>query len=120
MKPEGIGRVLGVGVRVAGRIAGQRMAAGARNAQAAAHGSAGIVRGLGGILRPFRRAGGIVWLEVTGAFFLLFALAFARALWRMRTGWLNGEDQPGFLFFAALMAVFFYLGVSSFWRARRR
>jgi hypothetical protein len=152
MKPHRIGRGLGIGLRVAGRIAGQRMTAGARTSQApaaalasspepsagalasrqttpgavhamgktAARGSADILRGLGGILRPFRRAGGIVWLEVTGVFFLLFVPVFGRALWRMRTAWFNGEDQPRFLFFAALMAVFFYLGVSSFWRARRK
>jgi hypothetical protein len=64
--------------------------------------------------------GGIVWLEVTGSFFLLFALAFARALWSIGASWSHAEDRPRFLFVFALMAVFFYLGVSSFWRARKR
>src|ERR1035441_3610705 len=34
MRPENIGRALGIGLRVAGRIVGQRMAGGAQNAPA--------------------------------------------------------------------------------------
>jgi hypothetical protein len=147
MRPQSIGRVLGTGLRVAGRIAGQRMAtamasspspppspspsasvapavAEQRSANAshrpARPAAGGLRRGASGLLRPFRRVGGIVWLEVTGSFFLLFALAFARALWSIGASWSHAEDRPRFLFVFALMAVFFYLGVSSFWRARKR
>jgi hypothetical protein len=60
--------------------------------------------------------GGILWLEVTGAFFLLFAAVFALRLWQNWAGleWIWRALEIG----TAL--VFVYLGVSSFWRARRR
>ena len=136
MKPQTIGRFLGVGVRVAGRMAGQRMAASAqaeaakpaadpvaRAAQAGA--AAGKVtraagRGMGGFVRPFTRVGGILWLEVTGAFFLLFALVFASFVWKLRASLAHGPDHNRVLGEAAMAVVFLYLGLSSFWRARRR
>ena len=140
MKPHSIGRALGIGLRVAGRIAGQRMAVGAQAAastpvrqsaddpavqsraagQAAGHVSRGVARGVGGFLRPFRRVGGILWLEVTGVFFFLFVLVFGMALWRTRPIHLAGPYDKAFLASAALLLLFLYLGVSSFWRARRK
>ena len=141
MKPQSIGRALGVGLRVAGRMAGERMAASANAAvnapasqpsseaaaahtraagQAAGKASRGVVRGIGGFLRPFGRVGGIVWLEVTGVFFLLLVVVFARALWIYRASYAQGPDHQKFLVSAPLVLVFLYLSVSSFWRARRR
>jgi hypothetical protein len=140
MKPHSIGRTLGIGLRVAGRIAGQRVAAGAEAAakepppppvaaaaaqsrasgQAAGQVTRGVARGVGGFLRPFGRVGGIVWLEVTGVFFLLPVIVFAPTLWRTRASFMHGPDHRTFLVSAALVVVFLYLGVSSFWRARRK
>ncbi len=88
--------------------------------QVAGRTAKGVARGVGGFLRPFRRVGGILWLEMTGAFFLLFVVIFGRAMWRVRASWEYGPDHIKFLGYAAMMAVFLYLGVSSFWRARRR
>jgi hypothetical protein len=139
MKPQTIGRTLGIGLRVAGRIAGQRMAASAqavaaapqavadtavRNraaGQAAGQASRGVVRGVGGFLRPFRRVGGILWLEVTGVFFLIFVPVFVwRGLWPTRASWLHGPEHMKFLAYVGLSLFFLYLGVSSFWRANKR
>jgi hypothetical protein len=143
MKPEKIGRVFGTGLRVAGRMVGQRLAATAQSAaapqaqpvadtavrvQASAKAArqttvkvgGGVARGLGGFLRPFRRVGGILWLEVTGVFFLLPVIVFAPNLWRMRASWAHGPDHRSFLVTALVVVVFLYLGVTSFWRARRR
>jgi hypothetical protein len=75
-----------------------------------------VSKGIGGFLHPFRRVGGIVWLEATGTFFLLFAVLFALRLWQNWSG--IGAVSRGFSIGAAV--VFLYLGVSSFWRARRR
>jgi len=75
-----------------------------------------VSKGIGGFLRPFRRVGGIVWLEATGTFFLLFAALFALRLWQNWSG--IGRVSRDFTIGAAL--VFLYLGVSSFWRARRK
>ncbi len=52
--------------------------------QAASRTAKGVARGVGGFLRPFRRVGGILWLEMTGAFFFLFVVAAALPLWRHR------------------------------------
>lgn len=135
-----IGRVLGTGLRVAGRVAGQRMVAGqaavstetrsshesARDANASARGraagqaGAGVARGLAGFFKPFRDVGGKLWLEVTGVFFFLPVLVFAPTMWRTRASFAHGPDHRTFVASAVVVVVFFYLGVSSFWRARRR
>jgi hypothetical protein len=143
MKPQIIGRVLGTGLRVAGRMASEQLAgatqaavapqqqqpanpaARVQNAEqtvrrATAQVGGGVARGVGGFLKPFRRVGGILWLEVTGVFFLLPVVVFAPNLWRMRASWAHGPDHRMFLITALVVAVFFYLGVSSFWRAHRR
>ena len=88
--------------------------------QAAGRSAGGVVRGVGGFLRPFRRLGGILWLEVTGGLFFLPVVVFATTLWRVRASWAHGPDHRLFLVTAGIMAVFLYLSVSSFWRARRR
>jgi hypothetical protein len=128
MRPQTIGRTLGIGLRVAGRIAGQRLASEGRAqtigeagvARPAANVKRAVTQGVGGLLKPIRRAGGILWLEVTGAFFLLPALVFAPTLWRARLSWLHGPDHRSFWAAAVVVPLFLYLGVSSFWRARRR
>jgi hypothetical protein len=154
MKPQTIGRTLGIGLRVAGRLAGQRLATGAQatatqavtgattpragttptaptavppgpaaaSAKAATRipSRAGLAQGVGGFLRPFRRVGGILWLEVTGVFFLLPVLAFAPTIWRTRLSYAHGPDHRTFWVSVLVVVVFLYLGVSSFWRARRK
>jgi hypothetical protein len=82
----------------------------------AAQTTRGLNAGISGFLRPFSRIGGIVWLEVTGSFFLLFAAVFALRLWQNWSG--IGAISRDFAIGAAV--VFLYLGVTSFWRARRK
>lgn len=77
-------------------------------------------RGIGGFLRPFGRVGGILWLEVTGFFFGLFAVYFALDLWRTRLSYLAGPQHQRFLIAVALTAVFGYLSISAFWRAKHK
>jgi hypothetical protein len=141
VKPQTIGRVLGIGVRLTGRVAGQVVNAGIQAATTPAAGSAdgggtaggaqlrgraagkasrGLARGVGGFLRPFQRVGGILWLEVTGVFFLLPVVVFGPTLWRTRVSYLHGPDHRTFLVTAGVVVVFLYLSVSSFWRARRK
>jgi hypothetical protein len=154
MRSRRIGRALGIGLRVAGRLAGQRLAAQpqpignafparpanatdaaaqaasgsgsqARAAVRAAKQSAtlaggGIRQGVGGFFRPFRRVGGILWLEVTGVFFLLPVIVFAPTLWREGVAYSHTADHRTFWITALIVTVFLYLGISSFWRARRR
>ena len=147
MKPQTIGRVLGIGVRVAGRVAGQRLA-GSSAGQAASgsrpatrpvtvpgvggpaaprttgrttgRATGSIARGLGGFVRPFKRLGGILFLEVAGVFFFLFVVVFGQNVWRTRLSYAHGPDHQKFLIAAVLLLLFLYLSVSSFWRARRK
>jgi hypothetical protein len=133
MKPQTIGRVLGIGVRLAGRVAGAgaQVAASAvappsgQSPSLAAGRTAGQVtrgaaRGLRGFLRPFSRVGGILWLEVSGVFFLLPVLVLAPEVWRTRLSYAQGLGHRNFLISATVSALFLYLSVSSFWRARKR
>ena len=162
MNPNEFGKRLGIGVRVAGRIAQQRAAqagqpaASSQAGPAASPGTpsssqttsqpAGRVtvevprpaakvkayggqarsfsrvagRSMGGFLRPFSRVGGILWLEVTGFFFGLFAVYFAQDIWRTHASYAAGPQHQRFLIAAAMTALFGYLSVSAFWRARKR
>lgn len=146
MRPQTVGRVLGAGLRIAGRMAGQRLAGsgnprpvtvagvGGPNtsarvsyppnareaAQKARKVSTGVARGVGGFLRPFGRVGGNILLEVTGVFFFLFVLIFGTWAWKLRTAYAHGADHTRFLVYAAMTLLFLYLSVSNFWRARRK
>lgn len=147
MNPNEFGKKLGIGLRVAGRIAQQRVqesgsAAAAPNPgsanpprypapvltpqsvkQAAVRGQTitrAAGRGIGGFLRPFSKVGGLLWLEVTGFFFGLFALFFAQNIWRARFDYASGPQHQRFLVGVGLTLVFSYLSVTAFWRARRR
>jgi hypothetical protein len=140
MRAQTIGRVLGIGLRVAGRVANQRMASNSQSApaperapqviDAAARGRSAAQtaqrvgratkQGAGGFFRSFRRAGGIVWLQVTGTFFLLFVLLAAGTLWKTRPVHLQGPYDRNFLASAIVLVVFSYLSLSSFWRAGRK
>jgi hypothetical protein len=131
---------MGVGVRLAGRavakglegpaqpVSGQMAPVSVQPGESAAksvghatgRASRGVVKGVGGFLRPFGRVGGIVWLEVTGVFFLLPVIVFMPMVWRTRMSWAHGPDHRTFLSSAIVVVVFLYLGISSFWRARKR
>jgi hypothetical protein len=148
MNANEIGKRLGIGVRVAGRVAQQhaqqRADEAAQQSSASASGPSetprilpnaaeiraaqqkshkytrAAGRGIGGLLRPFGRVGGILWLEVTGFFFGLFALFFAQDLWRARAGYASGPMHQRFWVAVVLTAVFAYLCISAFWRAKRK
>ena len=124
MRPEEFGRRLGLGIRVAGRIATDRAqaaanspnpvagAAGLVNEAQALHGQARAAvrqaavetggkaarvagRGILGFLRPFTRVGHILWLEVTGVFFGLFTLWFGVDLGRVGDVWMRAGWVSG-------------------------
>jgi len=131
---------MGIGLRVAGRVAGHTIAGSSQSApqavpqprtiDASARGREAAVTarnvgraaqmGAGGFFRSFRRAGSIVWLQVTGSFFLLPVLAFSPTLWKTRASWQAGPDHRAFIASAVVVVVFSYLGATSFWRASRK
>ncbi|HXB62890.1 MAG TPA: hypothetical protein VNU94_08595 [Acidobacteriaceae bacterium] len=75
-------------------------------------------------LAPFARAGHVLWLEVMGTFFALFAAIFISGVFRYRAALRltadNADAHRHVLFSAGAAAVFSYFAVSSFVRARRR
>jgi hypothetical protein len=146
MRPKTFGRALGIGVRVAGKALledkpltpdQKRAAARARLEAVRAAGERGRIAGaslgqgtrnLGrgaryfgrAVWNPFALASGVLWLEVTGMFFALFALFFAQHLYELRAAWRSGPEHLRFGLYAALLALFVYFSASSFVRARRK
>ena len=90
---------------------------------------AGTPRGLAEGSRRFGRAlwgpavrlSGVLWLELTGVFFGLFALVAAIAIWRLRTSFRQpGAGHTQFLMAVGMTVVFGYFCISSFMSASRR
>ena len=74
--------------------------------------------------KPLVRLSRVLWLELTGVFFGLFAFAAGGAAWRLRAAMRetagNHDDHVRFLVAAVVSVVFGYFCVSSFVRANRR
>jgi hypothetical protein len=132
MEPKKVGRTLGIGVRVASNMLRQRVqqAAEARDNRPPAPTpplSRRVVTAKRGVkafgqafLGPFTHAGKMLWLEITGLFFALFALYFAQNVYRVRTAWRQGPEHSHLLLYCALAAAFAWFSFSSFVRAYRR
>ena len=76
------------------------------------------------IWRPFVRLSGVLWLEVSGVFFGIFALLAMGYLWKLRGAWhagaANAANRRSLLGAVIMLALFGYFSVSSFVRAKRR
>jgi len=138
MGAETAGRKLGIGLRLAARAAKGRAAqAGAavnpppmpRNlkavpaaaAQANARAKAiaeGTKRFGEAVWGPMAHTGSVLWLEITGLFFALFAAFFGQSVYRFRNAWKGGPDHTHFVIYAALTVLFSIFTVSQFYRAR--
>jgi hypothetical protein len=143
MEPKKVGRTLGIGVRVASNMLRERVerAAAAHPTPAeAANGRArasvrppavkidskvaSAKRGAKAFgrafLGPFTHAGSILWLEITGLFFALFALFFVQSVYRVRAAWRQGPEHTHLLLYVVLAVGFAWFSVSSFSRAYRK
>ncbi len=73
------------------------------------------------VLGSVLKAAHILWLQITGVFFVLFALAGGIAYWKEYKAWTAGKIGPGRAVLAlAFCVIFAWFGVTSFWRAKRR
>lgn len=72
------------------------------------------------VWRPLVHAGSVLWLEVTGLFFAMFALFFSTSAYKIRQSWHAGPEHERFWLYFVLAFVFCYFTLSSFFRARRR
>lgn len=151
MQPNRIGRILGIGARVAGEklsdgidrlgatpaappAAAAPAPPGPRPAprpapridpalarQAAGH-TRRLARGAGrfgsALARPFAHATRILWYQIAGLFFALFALFFLEHSWQIyKSSRFRDHHLP---IYVALALLFAWFTVSSFWRARSR
>lgn len=73
---------------------------------------------------PFAKLSGILWLEITGSFFGIFALFAASAVWTHRADIrptpLNHDARLHLVIFLGMTLVFGYFCISSFVRAYRK
>jgi|SRR5579875_695267 len=131
MEARRLGRTVGVGTRIAARLLREGAARAAAQSAARAEKSIppytargqrlaeGSRRFARSVWTPLARASRILWLEVTGLFFAIFAVFFASNTWRVRTGWHAGPRHREFMLYALCTAIFLYFTVSSYVRARR-
>jgi hypothetical protein len=141
MEPKKVGRTLGIGVRVASNMLRERVERAATahpppsqagNGRPAAGAPAipiskrvaTVKRGAKAFgqafLGPFTHAGSVLWLEITGLFFALFALFFAQSVYRLHAAWRQGPEHTHLLLYCALTVAFAWFSVSSFLRAYRK
>jgi len=69
-------------------------------------------------LRSVSKVGHLLWLEVTGLFFVAFAVIGGLAAWNDYSR--HKTLSSRFLAAICFMVVFAWFGLSSFWRARRK
>jgi len=76
------------------------------------------------VWRPTVKLSGVLWLELTGVFFGIFALSATIAAWKLRGNLhrtpANADAHTHLLFAIGIAIVFAYFCASSFLRARRR
>lgn len=78
-------------------------------------------RGLEAVGRSLWRALRQLWLEITGVFFLVFALLGAMAAFREFPAVWAGEGKlPRITVISLFTLIFLWFGLSSLWRARRK
>ncbi|HTX41453.1 MAG TPA: hypothetical protein VMD25_06465 [Acidobacteriaceae bacterium] len=94
----------------------------APNLASAADGTRRMARGAGrfgaALVRPFAHATGIIWNQIVGVFFALFALLFGEHVWILHKS--AGLRDRYLILYSILALLFAWFAVSSFWRARRR
>jgi hypothetical protein len=132
MKPNRLGRKLGIGIRVASRMlldravptVAQSTKSPSQHAPVYAARGKAVVRGTRkfgeAVWRPFAHASGVLWLEVTGLFFGIFTLFFATNTWKLRHEWASVTNHQRFLIYAVGTMIFGYFTFSSFYRARQK
>ena len=136
MEPNTLGRKLGIGVRIASKKLIDRAAqdnpppAPADAAKPTSSPQVYAARGKNvakgtrkfgeAVWRPFAHASGVLWLEVTGLFFGIFALFFAINTYKLRHEWAIGPDHKRFVVYTLVTLAFGYFTFSSFYCARKK
>jgi len=69
---------------------------------------------------PMAHTGGVLWLEITGLFFVLFALFFGQNVYKFRHAYVSGPDHIHFLVYSVFTLLFAWFAFSSFYKARQK
>jgi hypothetical protein len=69
---------------------------------------------------PMAHTGSVLWLEITGLFFALFALFFAQNVYKFRHNYASGPEHTHFLVYSVLTLLFGAFTCSQFYKARRK
>jgi hypothetical protein len=139
MGAETTGRKLGIGLRLVARAAQKRAGQASSTvtsshalntktvpavaAQASSRTKAiaqGTKRFGEAVWGPMAHTGSVLWLEITGLFFALFAAFFGQSVYKFRNDWKGGPDHTHFLIYAALTVLFTVFTLSQFYRARQK
>jgi hypothetical protein len=138
MGAETAGKKLGIGLRLAAKAARERAAQAAavpapasiKNqaipaaaAQATSKAKAiaqGTKRFGEAVWGPMAHTGSVLWLEITGLFFALFAAFFGQNVYKFRANWKGGPDHIHFIVYSALTVLFAVFTISQFYRARQK
>lgn len=81
----------------------------------------GLMAGGGALVRASAKAAHLLWLEVTGFFFLCFAIIGSFATIREYRAYTAGKPVGGKVAIGICFSLMFvYFGLSSFFRARSR
>ncbi len=81
----------------------------------------GGVAAVSAISKSVARVAHLLWLEITGLFFLLFSVIGGVALAHEYPKYASGRLGAGKLVLTLIFTVIFgYFGLSSFWRVRRK
>ncbi len=98
---------------VAGRVAAQQMG----RSRLLRVGWSALAASLGSVGRVLQ----LLWLQITGVFFVAFAVIGGLAFFREYRAWTADKVGPERALLALMFSLMFaYFGVSSFWRASRR
>jgi hypothetical protein len=131
MEANRVGRTMGVGTRLLGRMLRDKTVESAARTAAHVEKQAPVYKERGRRLGqgsrrfgqsmwgPFAHASRQLWLEITGLFFFVFAIFFGGHTWELRAQWAAGPSHTRFLLYSLITLVFVYFAVSSFVRAAR-
>ena len=127
LAPETSSRSRG-GAKVGGSYGGEAAQQAARTTAQVLQTGQGLKRGSKrfgeAVWGPFVKLSGVLWLELTGVFFGIFALSAAGAAWKVRAGMqdsaANHNAHEHFVWAVVMAVVFGYFCVSSFVSANRR
>jgi hypothetical protein len=144
MGAETAGRKLGIGLRLAARAAKGRasqarggstpsgggsaaspvrlnangVSAVAAQVNSKARGIAAGTKRFGeAVWGPMAHTGSVLWLEITGLFFALFAAFFGQSAYKFRGDWKGGPNQHHLLVYSTFTLIFVWFTLFNFYKA---